>query len=121
VIGGLVRDNVVLNERKIPLLGDIPFLGWFFKSQIKAVEKLILLVFITPHIIRDETDMVELNVRKAVEVETLQRENRIEDPTKLKQQVIEHLERNGPQSLPHNGVAKEGEAHRDSTPSGVGR
>lgn len=121
VIGGLVRDNVVFNERKIPLLGDIPFLGWFFKSQTKAVEKLILLVFITPHIIKDEADMVELNVRKAVEVETLQRENRIEDPTRVKQQVIEQLQRNGPQPLPHNGMAKEGEVHRDLTPSGVGR
>ena len=33
VIGGLVRDNIIINERKVPLLGDIPFLGWLFKFQ----------------------------------------------------------------------------------------
>ncbi len=93
VIGGLVRDNVILSERKVPLLGDIPFLGWLFRFQSKAVEKLNLLVFLTPHVISDETDMVDLNSRKAVELGTLQRENRIEEPTRAKQEVLERLER----------------------------
>ncbi len=100
VIGGLVRDNVTVNERKIPLLGDIPFIGWLFRSQTKQTEKLNLLVFLTPHIIKDETDMVELNSRKAAEVGTLQRENRVEDPTKLKQQILERLEKNGQAPVP---------------------
>ncbi len=92
VIGGLVRDNVTLSERKIPLLGDIPLLGWLFRFQSRQVEKLNLLVFLTPHIIKDDVDMVELNQRKAADVGTLQRENRIEEPTRLKQEVLEHLE-----------------------------
>ena len=100
VIGGLVRDNITINETKIPLLGDIPLLGWLFRSQTRQTEKLNLLVFLTPHIIKDETDMVELNARKAVDIGTLQRENRIEEPTKLKQQVLERLERNGPPASP---------------------
>jgi general secretion pathway protein D len=103
VIGGLVRDNVTLNERKIPLLGDIPFLGWLFKTQTRATEKLNLLVFLTPHIVKDEVDMVDLNARKAVELGNLQRENRIEDPTRLKQEVLEHLERPTPQSSSNSG------------------
>lgn len=121
VIGGLVRDNITMNVSKIPLLGDIPFIGWLFRSETKQTEKLNLLVFITPHIIKDEADMVELNARKAVEVGTLQRENKIEEPTTVKQKVLEQLERNGSQPLPHNGVPKEGDAHRDTTPSGVDR
>ena len=92
VIGGLVRDNIILSERKVPLLGDIPFLGWLFKFQSRAVEKLNLLVFLTPTLVRDEVDMKELNARKAAELRTLQRQNRIEEPTKLKQDVIEKLE-----------------------------
>jgi len=97
VVGGLVRDNIVINDRKVPLLGDIPFLGWLFKFQSRAVEKLNLLVFLTPTLVRDEVDMVDLNARKATELGTLQRENRIEESTKLKQEVLEKLDRqNGP-------------------------
>ena len=84
VIGGLIRDNFVLNVQKVPLLGDIPLLGWLFKSESKATEKLNLLVFLTPHLIRDETDMAGLEVRKGSEVHQLQRENQIVDPTAVK-------------------------------------
>ncbi|MDN5942670.1 MAG: hypothetical protein L0H94_12370 [Nitrospira sp.] len=103
VVGGLVRDNITINERKVPLLGDIPFLGWLFRFQSVAVEKLNLLVFLTPTLVRDEVDMVELNARRAAELETLQRETRIEEPTRLKQDVLEKLERqNGtPRPLPN--------------------
>ena len=100
VIGGLVRDNITLSERKVPLLGDIPFVGWLFRSQNRSVEKLNLLVFLTPHLVRDEMDMVELNARKAKEINTLQRDNRIEEPTRLKQDVLERLERPAPLPAP---------------------
>jgi len=93
VIGGLVRDNITLNEQKIPFLGDIPLLGWLFRSQSRQVDKLNLLVFLTPTIVRDEVEMVELNARRAADLGTLQRESRIEEPTRLKQDVLEKLER----------------------------
>jgi len=96
VVGGLVRDNITLSERKVPFLGDIPWLGWLFRFQSKQTEKLNLLVFLTPHLIRDESDIAELSQRKAKELTTIQRDNRIEEPTKLKQDVIEHLERPAP-------------------------
>jgi general secretion pathway protein D len=107
VIGGLVRDNIILNENKVPFLGDIPFLGWLFKSQSKAVDKLNLLVFLTPTLVRDEIDMVDLNARKSAELGTMQRENRIEEPTRLKQESLEKLERpNGtPRPLPNTDPA----------------
>ena len=92
VIGGLVRENLVLSEKKLPWLGDIPWLGWLFKVQTRASEKLNLLVFLTPHLVRDEHDMIELNARKARDVNSLQRENRIEEPTRLKQDMLERLE-----------------------------
>jgi len=93
VVGGLVRDNITISERKVPFFGDIPFLGWLFRSQSRQTEKLNLLVFLTPHIVQDEHDMIELNARKAKEVNILQRDNRIEEPTKLKQDLLERLER----------------------------
>jgi general secretion pathway protein D len=93
VIGGLVRDNLILNERKVPLLGDIPFLGWLFRFESRSIQKLNLLVFLTPTLVRDDMDVVELNARKSAELGTLQRESRIEEPTRLKQDVLEKLER----------------------------
>src|SRR5215467_9783362 len=93
VVGGLVRDNLSISESKIPLLGDVPWLGWLFRFQSKQTEKLNLLVFLTPTLVRDEVDMVDLNARKAAELNALQRENRIEEPTKLKQETLEKLER----------------------------
>ena len=103
LIGGLVRDNITLNENKVPLLGDIPLLGWLFRFQSRQVDKLNLLVFLTPTLVRDESDMVELNARKSADLGTLQRENRIEEPTRLRQEVLEKLERpNGtPRPLPN--------------------
>ena len=103
LIGGLVRDNITLNENKVPLLGDIPLLGWLFRFQSRQTDKLSLLVFLTPTLVRDEADMVELNARKSADLGTLQRENRIEEPTRLKQEVLEKLERpNGaPRPLPN--------------------
>jgi len=103
VIGGLVRDNILIVENKIPFFGDIPLLGWLFRSQSRQTNKLNLLVFLTPQIVRDETDMVELNARKARELNVLQRDSHIEEPTRLKQEVLEKLERpNGtPRPLPN--------------------
>ncbi|TKB82262.1 MAG: hypothetical protein E8D45_00740, partial [Nitrospira sp.] len=91
VVGGLVRDNIVLNVQKVPFFGDIPLLGWLFKTESKQTEKLSLLVFLTPHIIKDEVDMVEFNAKKANEVGRLQQENVITDPTGLKREVGERL------------------------------
>ena len=53
VLGGLVKDNPSANYTKVPLLGDIPGVGFFFRSESKALDKDNLLIFITPTIIRD--------------------------------------------------------------------
>ena len=79
VLGGLVRDNVTFNESKIPLLGDIPGLGWLFKSRSQQVEKVNLLVFLTPTVVRDRVDMVEMSEKKRGEIEPLLKENYIDE------------------------------------------
>ena len=52
VIGGLIRDKIQESVNKIPILGDIPVLGWLFKSKTSQVDKTNLVVFMTPHIVR---------------------------------------------------------------------
>ncbi|OFZ17931.1 MAG: type II secretion system protein GspD [Bdellovibrionales bacterium GWB1_55_8] len=52
VIGGLIRDKQSDTVSKIPILGDIPLLGWLFRAKNQSTEKTNLLIFLTPHIVR---------------------------------------------------------------------
>ncbi|MCY4320928.1 MAG: hypothetical protein OXC37_00765 [Bdellovibrionaceae bacterium] len=52
VLGGLLTDKETKSENKVPILGDIPIIGWFFKGAEVRKEKRNLLVFITPTIIK---------------------------------------------------------------------
>ncbi len=51
IIGGLIKDNISQADTKIPFLGDIPGIGWLFKSTKNTKEKLELLIFVSPKII----------------------------------------------------------------------
>ncbi|MDC0610006.1 type II secretion system secretin GspD [Vibrio sp.] len=53
VLGGLIDERTQESESKVPLLGDIPLLGYLFRSTSTKVEKKNLMVFIKPTIIRD--------------------------------------------------------------------
>ncbi len=53
VLGGLMKDDDRDAVAKVPILGDIPILGWLFKSQSKSRNKNNLVVFITPKIVRN--------------------------------------------------------------------
>ena len=50
-MGGIIGDDVTDTINKIPLLGDIPILGFFFKSQMARQERTELLVLVTPHVL----------------------------------------------------------------------
>lgn len=50
-MGGLMRDKETHTVNKVPLLGDIPVLGWLFKNTNRSVEKVNLLFFMTPKIL----------------------------------------------------------------------
>jgi general secretion pathway protein D len=51
VIGGLMQTQILESESKIPLLGDIPYLGNAFKRKIKSNQKTELMIFLTPVVI----------------------------------------------------------------------
>jgi type IV pilus assembly protein PilQ len=53
VIGGVFTQDLSEGESKVPLLGDIPILGWLFKSNAKSDNREELLIFITPKIMQD--------------------------------------------------------------------
>ena len=60
VIGGLIQDKETRSITKIPLLGDIPFLGWFFKYSSTEKQKTNLMIYLTPTIINELSDLDEV-------------------------------------------------------------
>lgn len=56
LVGGIYVDDQQKIEEQVPLLGDIPYLGWLFKSQSTKTAKKELLIFITPRIISSSLD-----------------------------------------------------------------
>ena len=67
VIGGLVREAQVNNITKVPILGDIPVLGMLFQQHTSQTQKNNLLLILTPHIVRDQTDLRRIFERKMQE------------------------------------------------------
>ena len=67
VIGGLIQERTIQGVRKIPLLGDIPLLGWLFRSTNNTKTKTNLLLFLTPYIIHDQSDYRRIYERKRQE------------------------------------------------------
>lgn len=61
VIGGLIQDSEEVNVSKVPFLGDIPGLGWLFKTTTKSRKKTNLLILLTPHIIKDAADLAAVS------------------------------------------------------------
>jgi general secretion pathway protein D len=69
VIGGLMQDRVIKSSNKTPVLGDIPLLGWLFRYDTTTKQKVNLLLFLTPYIIRDASDFRTIFERKMKERE----------------------------------------------------
>ncbi len=53
VLGGLISDDIQTSEERVPLLGDIPVLGQFFRYEKRQRDKTNLMVFLRPLIVRD--------------------------------------------------------------------
>jgi general secretion pathway protein D len=111
VIGGLIRDNVTSSESKVPLLGDIPILGWLFKYNTTKVEKVNLMIFITPYIIKNEQDAQDITMRKAGAIEKFRDEHGIE-----KKDLGGLIETKKPQSAPTGTVPEADTQKAESRP-----
>lgn len=65
VIGGLIDNNETESVKKVPILGDIPLLGYAFKRTVKQKQRTELLIFLTPHIIRTPDQLVAVTRARA--------------------------------------------------------
>ncbi len=64
VIGGIIGHDSSENEWKIPLLGDIPVLGWLFKTHTTTSAKTNMFIFITPRIVRNPSELAAVTLDK---------------------------------------------------------
>lgn len=66
VIGGLISNSLQANVSKIPILGDIPGIGRLFRNEQDQDQKVNLIVFLTPHIVRnsDQLDAITMGRRQ---------------------------------------------------------
>ena len=85
VLGGLIKEKVARNQDKIPGLGDLPLIGWLFRSKSDLFEKINLLIFIRPTIIRTNKDLEKVNKRASSRYKKAKELNKVSD------QVLEDM------------------------------
>lgn len=87
VIGGLISSDKEKRLIKIPLLGDIPYLGWIFRRTTESNKKTNLMVFITPHILDNRELADKMTAKKKLQQERyeLERERILNKETTIKE------------------------------------
>jgi type II secretory pathway component GspD/PulD (secretin) len=75
LIGGLIQDNITRTRSEVPCLGDLPLLGLLFGSRGRSVDKVELVVLITPSVVDRKKKSVD-------EVEAIMRTNKVEEEMK---------------------------------------
>lgn len=69
VIGGMIGQDTTASNYKVPVLGDVPLLGWLFKSHGDTQRKTNLYIFITPRIVENPAELAALYHKKRDDVE----------------------------------------------------
>jgi len=82
VIGGMIMDNKNKTVDKIPILGDIPLLGVLFQTKSTKKEKINLLIFITPRVVKTTQQVADLTKFKRRQMKEIdKRMTEVEDET----------------------------------------
>ncbi|MEO5971183.1 MAG: type II secretion system secretin GspD, partial [Bdellovibrionia bacterium] len=89
VLGGLIRTTSSENVTKIPILGDIPLLGWLFRAKTTQSLKSNLVILMTPHIVRQYEKIRAILDRKLKERDDfLEASTAGDDPQRWKRDEI---------------------------------
>ncbi|MCS6924989.1 MAG: type II secretion system secretin GspD, partial [Candidatus Binatia bacterium] len=76
VIGGLISDNITRQRSTVPYLGNVPVLGNLFRSDVDSANKINLLIFLTPHIVRSDTEIAARSIEEREQFRDFLKENR---------------------------------------------
>jgi general secretion pathway protein D len=88
VLGGLIQNNVQETVQKVPLLGDIPWLGRLFRSNATSIRKTNLMVFLRPTIVRDSKTLSGATAQKYKAIRSEQQKQSSRDNEFLKDQEL---------------------------------
>lgn len=89
VIGGLIKDDYLKTENKVPFFGDIPLLGWLFKFQTRTIDKTNLMIFITPTIIREAEASDAMKNSRVGNMDEFIEKNKMEKPEKSRKEILD--------------------------------
>ncbi|HEY7957175.1 MAG TPA: type II secretion system secretin GspD [Polyangia bacterium] len=111
VLGGLIKDSVSNTVDKVPLLGDIPILGYLFKTTHKVLQKENLLIILTPYIIKDPADLRRIFERKLRERrEFMERYSAFQDDRDYEANIDYHRKRGVLEEINRSAIEAEQEA-----------
>jgi general secretion pathway protein D len=127
VIGGLMGNRVQDSVSKVPLLGDIPILGYFFKHTTKTVQKTNLLIVLTPYVIRDQSDLRRIFKKKLEERREFieryttfkHRELGVEVDFRHKSGLLSEINKVGAQAEVESKLLQEAQQQTEEPPEGV--
>jgi general secretion pathway protein D len=68
ILGGLIQDDITVNDTRVPVLGSIPGVGWLFRNESKSKTKRNLIIFLRPTVIRDRSGADKQTQRKFDEI-----------------------------------------------------
>ena len=75
-LGSFIADDITSDEKKVPLLGDIPLLGYLFKYSVQSRIKRELIIFITPHIMETPHELLRMTNEQRLTSDSEIREDR---------------------------------------------
>jgi len=75
VLGGLIEDNYTTSRSKVPLLGDIPYVGGLFRSEHRERKRTNLMVFLRPVVMRDQAASNKVSLDRYDYIRAQQLEN----------------------------------------------
>ena len=67
VIGGLIQDVGSKSSTKVPVLGDLPIIGGLFGSSNNNINQTELVIYITPHVLKENEEKVEQDMKRMIE------------------------------------------------------
>ena len=118
VIGGLIQERNVRSVKKIPFLGSLPVIGWLFRDTVTTKSKTNLLLFLTPYIIRDESDYRRIYEKKRKEQQDFIEQFYGRQPAF--EVSTDFARKAGPYTKMHSGVVEEAAKLDNGGPGGPG-
>jgi general secretion pathway protein D len=102
VVGGLQKNVSSDSTSKFPLLGDLPIIGWLFKGKTNNDQKSNLILFLTPHVINEYSDLLKITERKIIEREKSGKgnsdytDNMVKEVSVFKEKIQKDLKKDPP-------------------------